>query len=80
MSPDHQRRWTRNPGGREGTILLTVRVDGYLHRRRANAVLVILPDEGLDAGTATVGHSGGVAVLENDKTLFAVCVESGWVP
>jgi len=67
----------RIPGGGESAVLVGVRVDGYPHGRRANAVVVVFPDEGFDAGRATDGNTGGVAVLDDDETLFAVRVEHG---
>ena len=65
----------RIPGGGESTVLVAVRVDGYLHGRRANVVIAVFPNEGFDAGGATNGYAGGVAVLDNDETLFAVRAE-----
>ena len=62
----------RIPGRRESVILVTVRVDGNLNGYRANSVVIVFPDEGFDADTTTDGDSGGVAILEDGNTLFAV--------
>ncbi len=68
----------RIPGGGESVVLVTVRVGGNHHGCRVNALVIIFPDEGFDAGTATDGDSGAVTILDNDNTLFAPRVERGW--
>ena len=40
---------------------------------------IIFPDEGFDTGRATEGHTSGVAVLDDNETLFTVRVEHGRV-
>jgi hypothetical protein len=65
------------PGGGESAVLVTVGVDGDLHRRRVNGIILIFTNERFDAGRATEGDTGGGTVLDDDETVFSIFVEHG---
>jgi hypothetical protein len=65
----------RIPGGGECAVLVAVGVDGDLHRRRLDAVVVVYSNEGLYIGSATDGDTSALTVFDEDKTLLSVCVE-----
>ena len=51
--------------GREGAVLVTVRVDGQLHGRLVSAIIEVFADERHDAGSATDGHAGASTTLDS---------------
>jgi hypothetical protein len=67
----------RIPGGGECAVLVAVRVDGDLHRRRIDSIVVVYSDVGLYTGSATDGDTSALTVFDNDKALLPVCVERG---
>jgi hypothetical protein len=67
----------RIPRGGECTILMTIGVDGNLHRRRFDAIVAVFSNEGLYTTSATDGDTSALTVFDDDKALLSVCVEQG---
>ena len=59
----------------EGAVLVTVRIDGQLHRRLVSVVLEVFADERHNASSAADGQTGAATVLDNKETLFAIRIE-----
>lgn len=53
---------------------MTVGIDGDLHRSRVNGIILVFTNERFDA---TEGNTCGGTVLDDDETLFSICVEPG---
>lgn len=68
----------RIPGCRESSLFMAVLVDGHHYRCRANDVVIVFPDEGIEAGRATDGKTGSATILDDKERLYAGCVEHGW--
>jgi hypothetical protein len=65
----------RVAGGREGAVLVAVRVDGDLDRRLLDAVLRVPANKRLNTSEATESAACGLSVLDDDQTLLAVGIE-----
>jgi hypothetical protein len=69
----------RIPRGGECAILIAVGVDGDLHRRRLDAVVVVFSNERLYTSSATDSDASAPTVFDDDKALLSVCIERVWL-
>jgi len=61
--------------GGECAVSVAVGVNGNLHRRPLDAMVVVLANKRLYTGPASDSDSSGLAVFNDDKALLAVSIE-----